>query len=131
MLNIIWNNKLILWCVFIIGLIILLFVLGATLYIELKVKETCENATGKYPGDKIQALINIIQDESKCTKQKSHALWALGRLGDKSALSFLKENYDNKHEDNPCVYEARFAINKISKEKYNLPGFLWRWTWTK
>ena len=105
---------------------IIVFALATTFYIELRVQRTCKIATERYSGEKIQALITMVKDESGCSKQKARALWTLGQLGDKRALPFLRENYGDKTEDNLCIYEAQYAILKIEEKRFNLPGFLWR-----
>lgn len=106
--------------------ILILLLLIVTYVVEKEVQETCKKAVSVYPGDKIQALINVSKNESSCTKDKSMALWALGQLGDKKALAYLVENFEGKEESNVCVYEAQKAIEKIENESFNLPGFLWR-----
>lgn len=106
--------------------IFILLVLIVTYYVESQVQETCKMAMSVYPGDKIQALINVSKNQNSCTKDKSRALWALGQLGDKKALPYLIENYGSIEETDICIYEAQFAIEKIQNESFNLPGFLWR-----
>jgi hypothetical protein len=115
--------KLIISLFFIIFIIVLLVV---TYKVESQVQETCKMAVSVYPGDNIQALINVIKNENTCTRDKSKALWALGQLGDKKALPYLIENFNGIEETDICIYEAQFAIEKIKNESFNLPGFLWR-----
>lgn len=113
----------------IIGLIFIIFIfllLVVTYKVENQVQETCKMAISVYPGDKIQALINVIKNENTCTKDKPRALWALGQLGDRKALSYLLDNFDGIEETDICIYEAQFAIEKIKNETFNLPAFLWR-----
>ena len=115
--------KIILGLLFTIFIIIILIV---TYYVESQVQETCQMAMLIYPGDKIQALINVTKNQNACTKDRSRALWALGQLGDKKALPYLIENFSGIEETDICIYEAQFAIEKIQNESFNLPGFLWR-----
>jgi hypothetical protein len=115
--------KLIISLFFIIFIIVLLVV---TYKVESQVQEICKMAVSVYPGDNIQALINVIKNENTCTRDKSKALWALGQLGDKKALPYLIENFNGIEETDICIYEAQFAIEKIKNESFNLPGFLWR-----
>lgn len=115
--------KLIISLFFIIFIIVLLVV---TYKVESQVQETCKMAVSVYPGDNIQALINVIKNENTCTRDKSKALWALGQLGDKKALPYLIENFNGIEETDICIYEAQFAIEKIKNESFNLAGFLWR-----
>jgi len=100
--------------------------LVTTYYVEKRVQETCKMATTIYPGDRIEALINVSKSRNSCTTDRSRALWALGQLGDKEALPYLIENFEGIEETDICVYEAQFAIEKIENESFNLPGFLWR-----
>ena len=70
-------------------------------------------AISMYPGDNIQALINLVKSHAGCDEEKSRALWALGQLGAKEALPYLLENYDGIEGTNICIYEAQFARNTL------------------
>jgi len=106
--------------------VFILTLLSVTYYVESEVQETCKMAVSMYPGDKVEALIKVAESQSSCTKDKSRALWALGQLGDIQALPYLMENFDGIEETDICIYEAQFAIEKITDESFNLPRFLWR-----
>ena len=106
--------------------IILILFLSSTFYVEHQVQETCELAISKYPGNRVQALIRMAESHQECDDEKSRALWALGQLGDEEALPYLIGNYDSTEETNLCIHEAQFAIEKIRKNQFNLPAFLWR-----
>jgi hypothetical protein len=128
--------------VFVIILAIFMFMfMSSCLYIELRIKEICENALQKFPEskDKIDALILVIQKEENCTQEKINTLWALGQLGDEKALPFLYENQgeiieikgwldirDKIPPEKRCDFETQFAIQKIENEDFNIPAFLWR-----
>ena len=105
---------------------VLVLLLCATYYVENQVQGVCKTATRLYPGDKVDAVILLAQRDAMCTKEKARALWALGQLGDRKALAFLRSNYGNRTEDTICNYEAKFAIKKLEEGRFNLPGFLWR-----
>ncbi|MBU2515570.1 hypothetical protein KJ966_29990 [bacterium] len=117
------------WLKISIGLalsIFLILLFSSTFFVEYRVQKACKTATSIYPGDKIQALINTAKSQVGCDEEKSRALWALGQLGAKQALPYLLESYNGIKETDICVYEAQFAIEKIQKDQFNLPGFLWR-----
>ena len=105
-----------------------------SLSIELGIKKTCEMATQKYPGDKVEALMMFVQSKeygynAHRYSANNHAFWALGQLGDKRALPFLRNLLTGKpcdHETNLCQGEIREAIQKIERNQFNLPKFLWR-----
>jgi len=105
-----------------------------SLWIELHLKETCEIAIQKYPGDKVEALMKFVETKeygyrAELYRANNHALWALGQLGDKRALPFLKGLVTGEpcdHGTNLCQGEIKEAIDKLEKGQFNLPKFLWR-----
>ncbi|MCP4610160.1 MAG: hypothetical protein GY845_15735 [Planctomycetes bacterium] len=107
-----------------------------SLSIELGVKKACAEATQKYPGDKVDALMMSVSVETEehgydahRYSVNNHAFWALGQLGDKRALPFLKKLSTGQpcdHETNLCQGEIQKAINKLEKNGFNLPAFLFR-----
>ena len=112
----------------VVGIILL------SLWIELGVKKVCRVATQKYPGDKVEALMMSVETEERGYRAhlysvNNHAFWALGQLGDKRALPFLKKLSTGKpcdHETNLCQGEIKKAINKLETNGFNLPKFLFR-----
>ncbi len=121
------------------GIPIVLFVcvVGIILFslsIELGVKKTCEMATREYPGDKVEALMMFVEStengyNADRYSANNHAFWALGQLGDKRALPFLKNLLTGEpcdHETNLCQGEIQEAIQKLKRNQFNLPKFLWR-----
>jgi hypothetical protein len=105
-----------------------------SLWIELHVKKICGMATQKYPGDKVEAMMMFVETKEYGYKKNiysanNHAFWALGQLGDKRALPFLKGLVTGEpcdHETNLCQGEIKEAIDKLEKDQFNLPKFLWR-----
>jgi hypothetical protein len=95
------------------------------------VKKRCEMAQSRYGGECVDALMYQVADDSS-QYGKNSAIWALGQLGDKKALSFL-EKYDTgkllpKREswnEGISQYELRKAI-KLLKGGFNLSAFIWR-----
>jgi hypothetical protein len=91
-------------------------------------------ATRKYPGDKVEALMKLVETKERgyraeLYRANNHAIWALGQLGDKRALPFLKGLVTGEpcdHETNLCQGEIKEAIDKLEKDEFNLPKFLWR-----
>jgi hypothetical protein len=105
-----------------------------SLWIELHVKKMCEMATLKYPGDKVEALMMSVETkeygyDAHRYKTNNRVIWALGQLGDKRALPFLKNLLTGEpcdHETNLCQGEIKEAIHKLERNQFNLPKFLWR-----
>ena len=105
-----------------------------SLCVELHVKKMCGMATRKYPGDKVEALMMSVETkqygyDAHLYKTNNHIFWALGQLGDKRALPFLKNLLTDEpcdHETNPCQGEIKEAIQRLERNGFNLPKFLWR-----
>jgi hypothetical protein len=120
--------------ILIVSLVCVAAIILFSLSIELGVKKTCEMATREYPGDKVEALIQFVESEEKGYNARrysanNHAFWALGQLGDKRALPSLRRLLTGKpcdHETNLCQGEIQEAIQKLERNGFNLPKFLWR-----
>ena len=127
-------RKILLKGICIVLLVCMVGIISLSLWIELGVKKTCEMATQKYPGDKVEALIMFAETKengyrANIYSAKNHALWALGQLGDKRALPSLKKLLTGEpcdHETNLCQGEIQGAIHKLERNGFNLPKFLFR-----
>ena len=121
------------------GILIVLLVCVAviillSLWVELHLKKTCEMATRKYPGDKVEALMMSVESKeygynAHLYRANNRAFWALGQLGDKRALPFLRNLLTGEpcdHETNLCQGEIKEAIQRLESNQFNLPKFLWR-----
>jgi len=118
----------------VVALVCAVGILVLTFGIELSVRGICEKATEAYPGDRVEALMMYVKsDEYGYNAQRhranNHAIWALGQLGDRRALPFLRNLATGQpcdHETNLCQGEILKAIEKLENNSFNLPGFLWR-----
>lgn len=112
------------------AVVIILFSLG----IELGVKRVCGMATQKFPGDKVEALMMFVKSDkygynAELYSANIQEFWALGQLGDKRALPFLRNLLTGEpcdHETNLCQGEIKEAIHKLEGDPFNLPKLLWR-----
>ena len=127
-------RRILLRAILIVLLVCVVVIISLSLSIELGIKKTCEIATRKYPGDKVEALMMFVEsnesgyDAHRYTAN-NHAFWALGQLGDERALPFLRKLSTGKpcdHETNICQGEIKEAIQNIEGNQFNLPKFLWR-----
>jgi len=119
---------------YIVGVVILLFLfmfLVTCTQIGFDVKKRCKIAQTRYGGRCVEALMNQVADESN-VYGKNDAIWALGQLGDKTALSFLEkyntgEKLVNREEWDTGIsqYELRKAI-KLLKSGFNISAYVWR-----
>lgn len=114
------------------GILIAIFLfIIVSIQIGSDVKKRCEMSQVYYGGECIDALMEQIADESK-NAGKNDAIFALGQLGNKRALPFLKK-YDNGQplpdrepwNEGISQYELRKAI-KLLESGYNITAFVWR-----
>lgn len=120
--------------ILVVLLVCVVLVILLSLSIELGIKKICETATQKYPGDKVEALIMFVESKeigyrAHRYSANNHAFWALGQLGDNRALPFLRKLLTGKpcdHKTNLCQGEIQEAIQKLKRNQFNLPKFLWR-----
>ena len=81
------------------------------------VKGMSAKATKEFPGDRVQALIAYVGSENHTLKKRNRAVWALGQIGDKSALPVLESYYTGgqcDHDKLLCQRELRHAIHGLS-----------------
>ncbi len=118
----------------IVLLTLVVVVVLLSLWVELHLRKVCGMAARKYPGDKVEALMKFVETEEKgyraeLYRANNHAFWALGQLGDKRALPFLKGLLTGEpcdHGTNLCQGEIKEAIHILERDQFNLPKFLWR-----
>jgi hypothetical protein len=93
------------------------------------VKSIAEEASQKYPGDIVDALIAFVDSDDNSTRQRNRAVWALGQLGQKKALPVLERYYHGNPDDRTreiSQYELKKAI-KLCKGGLNVTAWTWRW----
>lgn len=109
------TTKKILFYSILICLVFVLTVFGwACWNIYSGVKEISAEATQEYSGNRIEALIEYMQSEKHSLKDRNRAVWALGQIGDKRALSMLEKLYIGEpcdHDKYLCQRELKKAID--------------------
>ncbi len=92
------------------------------------VNEISQSAMAQFPGDRVEALVALVECESCSLHDRNHAVWALGQLKDKRALPVLHKYYIGRpcdHEREICQYEIAKAIRWTEGKSFMLPQ-LWR-----
>ena len=92
------------------------------------VKQYSQHAQNLYQGDRVEALMAVLQSPDRFIFEKDHAIWALGQLGDSRALPLLDSLYTGEecdHERKICQYELKKAI-KGCKGSFNATAWIWR-----
>jgi hypothetical protein len=127
-------RRILLWGIPIVLLVCALVIILLSLGIEMGLKQICGVATRESPGDKVEALMMFVESDKHAYNAhrysaNNRAFWALGQLGDKRALPFLRNLLTGEacdHETNLCQGEITEAIQKLEGNQFNLPKSLWR-----
>ena len=109
------------------GILVALY-LGASLMIGLGVNSTSRSAMAQFDGDRIEALIALVDCDNCSLEDRNHAIWALGQLKDKRALPILYKYRTGKpcnHSQQICQYEISKSIRWTEGNSYMLPQ-IWR-----
>ena len=85
-------------------------------------------ATREHPGDRVEALIQYVEDPRHSLRDRNRAVWALGQLGDRRALPVLHRHYTG----GPCDHDAVLCQRELSKAieladgGMNISALVWR-----
>jgi hypothetical protein len=82
----------------------------------------------QFRGDRIEALISLVNCETCSLLDRNSAVWALGQLRDKRALPTLYKYRTGKpcnHMTSICQYEIAKAVKWTEGNAYMLPQ-VWR-----
>ena len=106
-----------------IRFILLILVLGSSymglrVWFKADIDQICESAMAQYDGDKIEALISVLNSDQQDLKTKNSAIWALGKLRNESALPTLRNLQTNK----PCDHSRNVCQQELEKAILNLEG---------
>lgn len=118
------------WLVLGVGFFVLIFLITST-WIGVSVKQRCTRAEGKYGGDCVEAMVELVQDEEESYRERNYAIWALGQLGDKRALPVLEGKYTGviperePYDEGISQYELKKAIKWMSGG-VNISAMVWR-----
>jgi hypothetical protein len=97
--------------------------------IQLDLRRISNGALERFPGDRTEALISMVDCESCRLKDRNLAVWALGQMEAEPALEALRLHFDGTecaHSTRLCQYEIGKAIRKIEtrRERSAIP---WQW----
>ena len=92
------------------------------------VRSISATALREFPGDKVSALMTLVESEQHGLRERNRAVWALGQLGDPRALPLLERLYTGTTSDEsngPSQYELKKAI-ALCKGATNISALVWR-----
>lgn len=79
-------------------------------------RQTGEEARLEFGGDRVEALMELVDCTHCGLRDRSDAVWALGVIGDRRALPVLEKHHTGEkcqHGVTLCQYELDKAIKKI------------------
>lgn len=115
------------WIVGIIAGLVIVAVIGLNVLIGWGVRSELRKATTKYGGDRIEALMAVVDCDVCRIYDRNQAAWALGQLRDQRALPVLYKYHTGKpcnHSRQICQYELNKAIKWTEGNSLMLPR-LW------
>lgn len=117
---------------FLVGFVLVLaFLTYVHIVIFRDVKHVCAEARKEFPGDHVEALITYLKSDTHSFKEKNRAIWALGELADKRALTVLISLRTGRECDKPCSatnYICQYELEKAIKHCEG--GFIpVKWIW--
>lgn len=98
------------------ALLAVLSLLGIQKYIGWEVTATGSRAMQQFSGDRVEALVKLVDCEQCSLPQRNRAVWALGEMGNPRALAVLQRRHTGgkcDHAHALCQYELGKAIKKI------------------
>lgn len=102
--------------IFIIGMSVVY--IGLRIWFKSEINHICDHAMNLYEGDKIEALIALLNADDQSMKTKNNAIWALGKLNDQRALPALKK----LQTGNECNHTMFVCQRELEKAISNLEG---------
>jgi hypothetical protein len=105
------------------GLIVITAAMGLTylgfrIWFKSEINQICNDAVSLYEGDKIEAIIALLESDKQSLKTKNNTIWALGKLNDQRALPVLKK----LKTGNECDHTRYVCQRELGKAIDNLEG---------
>jgi hypothetical protein len=101
-------------------------VFGLVWFIEASANGEARLAQQRFSGDRVEALIHLVESDRQLLQERNRAVWALGRLRDARALPVLRKYYTGgkcDHAKYLCQSELRKAIDLCAGTS-KAPGWL-------
>ena len=113
-----------------VGLLTLLVLVlaGISGSIRSGLQRFSDDAVTRFPGDRVEALMQLVDCDTCSLEDRNHAVWALGQMVEHRAISVLRKHFDGQpctHTTRLCQYELRKAIRMI-ETRQEREGPVWR-----
>jgi len=101
------------WPLLALGVVIFVVVSFASLglWIQLGARDTGTAAMKEFPGDRVEALMKLVESDRHTLSERNHAVWALGQLRDARALPVLRKYYTGQ----PCDHARYLCQLELKK----------------
>lgn len=110
-------------------MLLLFFILSV--WIGFEAKNLCLEARWQYGGDCVSALMAQLDDTDQGFRNRNHAIWALGQIGDVRAMPTLRAHYTGIIPEREPLdamisqYELKKAIAQMNGG-INITRFIWK-----
>ena len=110
-------------------MLLLFFILSV--WIGFEAKNLCLQARWQYGGDCVSALMAQLDDTDQGFRNRNHAIWALGQIGDVRAMPTLRAHYTGIIPEREPLdamisqYELKKAIAQMNGG-INITRFIWK-----
>jgi len=111
-------RKVLLWAAGLIVALALVAFVSISLRIGADVRAMSKLAVQDHPGDRVEALIQYVEDTNHGLRDRNRAIWALGQLGDRRALPALRKH----HTGEPCDHATALCQRELGKAIALLDG---------
>jgi len=91
-------------------------------WIQVEARQMGTAAMEQFPGDRVEALMALVQSERHTLAERNRAVWALGQLRDARALRVLEKYYTGEPCDHArflCQHELKKAIALVKGEGFD------------
>jgi hypothetical protein len=117
------------WPLLALGVVVLAVVALVALgwWIQIAAHDMGTAAMKQFPGDRVEALMALVQSERPTLAERNHAVWALGQMRDARALPVLHKYYTGQPCDHArylCQYELKKAIALCEGKTFDPIGWL-------
>ncbi len=115
--------------IFILGVVIFII---TGLWIGSDVRRYCKKARSIYGGDCVTALMEQVNDPGMPYRDRNHAVWALGQLGNPKALPYITKFYTGRippTESQDAVLSQRELDKaiRLMQGSLNISAIIWRY----
>ena len=108
--------------------LLVLILAGIVVSIRSGLQRFSDEAVARFPGDRADALIQVVDCDTCTLEDRNHAVWALGQMSEERAIWVLRRHFDGQpctHTTRLCQYELRKAIRMI-ETRQRRAGPVWR-----